>query len=147
MLRRGRQVLADRHDVAGRAGQIRQRRADVVLAFAHPQHEPRFDEEAVRGLPLRGVGEHRQRARVAHRRAHGVVEPAHDLDVEAEDIGPRGEDRLEVGALALEIRREEFDQGLGRRRADGRDCAGEMRRAAVGEVVAIDAGHHGVPQA
>ena len=54
---------------------------------------------------------------------------------------------LQRAVFAQEIRRQNFDGGSRATRADGADGVGEMLRAAIGEIVAIDRGDDDVGQA
>jgi hypothetical protein len=55
-----------------------------------------------------------------------------------QDIRPRVEDRAQRRFVALEVRDEHLDAALGQARARLADGRREDRRAAVGEIVAID---------
>ena len=97
-------------------------------------------------MPLR-VGEHRERLVVGRARiAHRMRQAAHRFDVLREHVQAAVDDRLDVAQHALEIRRQRLDRGVGIESLDLADAGGEMRRAAVGQVVAIDRGEHHVLQ-
>ena len=77
---------------------------------------------------------------IARARPHRQVVRRHGFEIVVEDVGPRRDDDLRGAVLAQEIRRQHFDRGRRAARADGADHRGEMRGAAVGEIVAVDRG-------
>ena len=117
---------------------------DLLAPLAEPDHDP-------------GLGEHRrieflhalqqpQRMEIARTGTDAEVEPRHRLQIVVEHIRTGGDDDLERAVLAQEIRRQHLDGGRRRTGADGGDDGGEMRRPAVGEIVAIDGGDDDVVQ-
>jgi hypothetical protein len=73
-------------------------------------------------------------------------EAAHGLQVLCEYHQPRIDHNLHVAQHALEIRRQRLHCGARRTFADGAHTGGDMRRAAIRQIVAIDAGEHDVGQ-
>ena len=73
--------------------------------------------------------------------AHARVQSADGLDVVVEDLGPRGEHRLERLLLdAEEVGRQNLDRCLGELRLERADRRRVVSRAAVGDVVSVDRG-------
>ncbi len=84
---------------------------------------------------------------VAGAGADAQIEPGHGFEVVVEHIGA-GIDHLVGGvALAHEIRRQDLDRGGGRLGADGPHHRGEVGRASVVQVVAVDRGDDHVLEA
>ena len=65
-------------------------------------------------------------------------QPPHGLDVLRKHFGPRIDDGLDIAQHALEIRRQRLDGGRGRAMLDGADAGRVVRRAAIGQIIAID---------
>jgi hypothetical protein len=63
-----------------------------------------------------------------------------------EDVGLRGDDGLDRGAAAPEVRGEDLDAGRGREGPHRPDGFGEVPGPAVGQVVAVDRGEDDEPQ-
>ncbi len=82
----------------------------------------------------------RSECEVARARPDRQIERRHGLEIVVEDVGPRLDDDVKRAVLAQEVRRQHLDRGSGRGGADGADHRGEMRRAAVRQIVAIDRG-------
>src|SRR5581483_6957540 len=68
------------------------------------------------------------------------IEARHRLEVVVVDVGARRDHGFDGAVLAQEVGGEHLDGGGGRGRADGADRGGEVARAAVVEVVAVDRG-------
>src|SRR5690606_36972447 len=60
---------------------------------------------------------------------------------------PRGDDGLDVGETAREVRRQRLDGRLGAARLDRADAGRVVAGAAVGQIVAVDGRQHDVFQA
>ena len=102
---------------------------------------PRLRQDGVVGDLLRPA-QQPERAVVARlRAAHPRVQPPHRLDVVVEDLGPRGEHRLQRLFLdAEEVGRQHLDRSLGQLRLQRADRRRVVAGAAVGDVVAVDRG-------
>ena len=96
---------------------------------------------------LAGQRQHAERALVAERRADALEDARHRLDVVREDLGARVEDLAEQRRIAVEVGREDLDAGVRVLGVDAAHGLGVQPRAAVGQVVARDAGDRGVAQA
>ena len=73
------------------------------------------------------------------------MQPAHGLDVVVEDLGPRGEHRLERLFLdAEEVGRQHLDLAVRQLRLERADRRRVVAGAAVGDVVAVDRRHDDV---
>ena len=143
------QVLADREDVAVDRAQRLERLGQLVAGLAQADHQAALGVDLVavlRGVDL-GPLEDAQRPVPAGALADRLLEPPHGLEVVVEDVRPglhHGPERL---LLAVEVRDQDLDaheRAAGPDLADGR---GEGAGAAVGQVVAGDAGHHDVVEA
>ena len=125
--------------------QVVHRLEDLVLGLAETQHQAGLGQP-IRAVTL-GVRQHTQRLLVARAGiAHRMGEPTHRLDVLREDLEPGVDHGLDVGRDALEIRDQGLDRGLRHQVLDGPHRGGEMRRAAVRQVVAVDGGQHDIAQ-
>ena len=107
-----------------------------MLFFAEAEHHAGLGDEAL----LLGDLQELQRAVILGLRADLVVEPRDGFDVVVEDFGLLVEDELQGVPVAAEIGDEDFDAGAGGLQADLADRLGPDRRAAVGQLVAVDAG-------
>ena len=97
---------------------------------------------------IRGPAEQRQRAEVGGRGPGGPVQPGDRLEVVVQHVGPRREDRVERGGIALAVGDQHLDRACpGSRARTAAIGGGEARGAAVGEVVAGHAGDHRVLEA
>ena len=99
------------------------------------------------GAMRRRALEQLEAPRVLAARARHAVEPRHRLGVVVQDVGPRVEHGAQRRFLALEVGNQHLDAAVGHPRLDLADRVGEDRRAAVGQVVAIDRRDDGVAQA
>ena len=75
------------------------------------------------------------------------IQPRHGLDVVIEDVGPGVEHGPQRRLDSLEVWNQHLDAAAGHARPRLPDRLGEDRRAAVGQIVAIDRGDDGVLQA
>ena len=75
-----------------------------------------------------------------------MSEAPHGLDVLRKHLDPGVDHRLDVRAHALEVRRQRLDGGMGAAALDGAHARGIVRRAAVGEIVAVDGGEHDIAE-
>ncbi len=73
-----------------------------------------------------------------------AVQPRHGLNVVVEDVRLRVYDDLNVGFVPQEVRRQHFDNRVREQLPQPVDRLREVVRAAVGKLVAVDAGDDGV---
>ncbi len=139
VLRARLEVLADRDDVDAVRAQVAHRLDHLVVRLAETDDDPRLREDGIVGDLLRPA-QQPERAVVARlRAAHPGVQPANGLDVVVEDLGPRGEHRLQRLLLdAEEVGRQHLDGGLRQLRLERPDRRRVVAGAAVGDVVAVD---------
>ena len=93
-----------------------------------------------------GTAEQFHAARVLRLGPHRAVEPRHRLGVVVEDLRVRVHHGLQRGPVAPEVGDQHLDGAARRQLANPADALGEDPRAAVGLLVAVDAGQHGVLQ-
>ena len=143
------QVLADGEDVAVDRAERLEALRHLLAGLAQAHHQAALGVRLVAvlgGVDLRPL-EDGQRPVPARALADGPLEPLHRLQVVVEDVRARLHHGAERLLLAVEVR----DQDLhAHERAAGADLADRRREgagAAVGQVVAGDAGHHDVVEA
>ena len=136
------EVLGDGEQVAAGVVQVAHRLADLLAGLAHAEDEVALGDQPVRA----GLGEHVERAVVAERRTDALEDARHGLDVVGQHLGPGVEDLLEQLGDAVEVGDQVLDAGAGVELVDLPDGLGVQPGAAVGEVVAGDAGDGGVAQ-
>ena len=163
------QVLADGHGVHAGRGGVGEHVGDLRRRLAEAHHEAGLDERAGgrarpagaaaprgacspaigprRARPRGGAREQLERALVARLRPHLRVQARDGLEVVVQHVGAGGEDGAQRRFVAAQVRDEHLDGRRRRRGADGGDGRRELRRAAVRQVVARDAGDDDVPQA
>ncbi len=95
---------------------------------------------------LFGEAQHMQRLSIVGLRAHAPVQPPHRLHVVIEDVRPGIEHARHGIQIAAKIRREYFDPGFRQRPPDFAYGLGEVMRAAIRQIVAIDARDHHIAQ-
>ena len=139
---RGPQVLGDRDQLAAGGVQVAERLADLLAGLAHAEDQVGLGDQA----ELAGRGEDVERAVVAERRADPLEDPRHRLDVVGEHLGPALEDLGEQVGLAVEVGDQVLHAGAGVELVDGAHGLGVQPGAAVGQVVAGDAGDRGVAE-
>ena len=142
--RGGPQILADGHEVGAGGAQVAQRGDRLVPGLAEAHHDAGLgDLERVQPL---GAGEEREGAVVAAAGARHPVEPRHRLEVVIEDVGARRHHRAQRVLAPLEVRDQQFDGGFRHPKANLPHDRRVVRRAAVGDVVAVHRCHHDVAQ-
>ena len=124
--------------------EILQRLDDLVPLLAQPHHQSGFRRDA--GGDLARSPEHLERARIASARTRGAIQARHRLDVVVEHVGPRVEDDAQRRLVPLEIRDQHLEAAGGDPRPRLGDRPGEVRRAEVRQVVAIDGGDDDVAE-
>ena len=97
--------------------------------------------------PRGGARQQRQRALVARLRPHVRVQARDGLEVVVEHVRAGGEDGAQRRFVAAQVRDEHLHGRVRRGGAHGGDGRREVRRPAVRQVVAGDAGDHDVAQA
>ena len=135
VVRAGLQVLADRDHVDRMFTQIVQRAMNLVEGLAETEHDAGLGRHA--RMPGLEAPQQVQRPGVVGAGAHFPVEVGHGLDVVVEDVGRMRGKRIERAfhaALAAEVGGEDLDADAGVPKAPP-DAGGEMRGAAIGEVV------------
>ena len=113
--------------------------------FAEAEHHSGFGRDV--GMSLLGAAEKFKRALVERAFAHLAIQARHGFRVVIQHVGAHGEDGVERVPIAAKIGDQDFDFAAGNAAANFLDGAGENCGAAVGLVVAIDAGDDGVAQA
>ena len=142
----GLEVLADGRDLGGAfVVEVGEKFADLVVALAESDHQAGFGED--RGAVLAGETEDTERLAVAGLRANARVEARDGFHIVVEDVGGSVEDRCDGVEVAAEVGCKDFDAGLGQGAANFAHGGGEVGGAAVGQVVAIDAGDDHVAEA
>src|SRR5205085_11070054 len=96
------------------------------------------------GRPLLRPAQHLERPFEPRLRPHARIEPRDGLDVVVQDLRTLREYDVERRDHAAEIRDEHLDRRAWRLTADLTDRLGEHLRAAILELVPIDARHDGV---
>src|SRR6185312_12972077 len=128
-----------------RGAQIVHHLHHLGLFLAEPDHEAGLGEH--RRIDVLDAIQEAQRMEIARARPYLAVEPRHGFEIVVEHVGPRRDDDLERAVLLEKIGRQHFDGGIRRVLADRFDGAGELRGAAVGQIVAIDRGNDDVVEA
>ena len=144
VLRRRAQVLADRQDGDADAPQVVEHGHDLVEVLAQPHHDAGLGGNC-RLVAARPI-EQLQRARIAPTGSRHPVEPRHGFDVVVEDVGPASSTASQRRFHALEVGNQHFDPAVRNPGARLPDRLDEHRRAAVGEIVAVDRRDHGMAQ-
>ena len=90
--------------------------------------------------------QHFERLPVIRLRAHPPIEPRHGFHVVIEHMRAGVEHARDGVHVAFEIRRQHFHARAGSAPLDLAHRLGEMRRAAIGKIVAIHAGDHHIAQ-
>ena len=136
-------VLADGHDVAPDGGQIFQHAADLPVGLAQAHHQAALADVPAFPHPPQQL----QALGIVRLRPDAGIVGGRGLHIVVDDMGPGSHDRAQGRLVAPEIRDQDLDGGTGSvAPADGLDGGREMRRAAVGQVVARHGGHHGMAQ-
>ena len=137
------QVLADGQDVRLACGaDVVHQGEHLVVALTDPHHDAGLGDQSA-ALELR---EHRERSLVLRLRTHRGVHAVHRLHVVGEDLRPRIAHRLDGLLVAEEVAHQAFDAHPRACLMDTPDGLGPDLGAAVGKLVAVDAGDHHVLQ-
>ena len=139
------QILPDGEEVDIGRAQVVHHLQHFVPLFAQPQHDAGLGEH--RRIELLHALQQPQRMEIARARPHGEILRRHGFEIVVEHVGLGGDDDFERAVLAQEIRRQDFDGGPRRVRADGADGLREMLSSAVGKIVAVDRGDDDVVEA
>jgi hypothetical protein len=145
VLRRRLQVLADRDDVHPLGAQVAHGLDDLVVGLAHPDDHAGLRQERRARRPALGpqllrACEQRQRPIVVALDAHLRLDPPARLDVVVEHVGRRLQHRRERLLLAAqEVGHEHLDVRLRHATAQRAHRRRPVSRAAVRQVVAVDA--------
>ena len=138
------EVLADGHDVHIDAAQIVQHRQNFVPLLAQPDHQTALGERL--RVKLLRHAQDVEAALVLGLRPHPAREPRHGLGVVIEDLRMRVHHQPERLTIALEVGDQHLDGAAGLSGPNLPDRVRKDVRAAVGLVVAVDAGQHDVTQ-
>src|SRR5205807_4152036 len=95
VLRRGLEILADRHDVDAVRAQVAHRLDDLVVGLPQADDDPGLRQHRVVRELLRAAEEAERLVVGGLRAPHAPVEAADGLDVVVEDVGPRRENGAE----------------------------------------------------
>ena len=135
-----REVLPEGDDVDAEPGELAQHLLDLVAGLAEAEHQAGLGDRAA--LPR--VLEDLVAARVAGLDADLARQPRHGLEVVREHVGIGVEHDVDVLGPALEVAGEDLERHPRARGLHAPDRLGPVRGAEVRQVVAIDAGDHGV---
>mmetsp|Transcript_23274 Transcript_23274/g.57784 ORF Transcript_23274/g.57784 Transcript_23274/m.57784 type:complete len:274 (+) Transcript_23274:244-1065(+) len=131
------QILPKRHHLHARAQQIPHRLPHLRVRLPQPQHHARLRHQPRHHL-LR-ARQHRQALRVPRAAvADRGLQALHGLDVVREDVEAGRRDEVDAGEVAGKVRGQRLDHELGLRALDLTDSVGEVLRAAVRDVVAVN---------
>ena len=140
------QVLADREHVDVVRAQIAHHLHDLRIVLAEAYHQPRL--RRYRRVPLLERLQQLQGMRIVAPRTGLAVEPRHGLQVVVQDVGRGGDENLERALHpAAKVRHQDLDRRVRRVLPHRRYAIDEMLRAAVSQIVAINAGNDDIRQA
>src|SRR3954451_12913809 len=139
----GPQVLGDRQQVAAGLVQRLHGLHDLVRLLAHAQDQVGLGDQT----GLAGRGDDRQRAIEPEPGADPLEDAGDRLDVVRQHLRPGGEDLGQLVGVGVEVGDQQLDTAAGDGGVDLPDRLGVDPAAAVGQVVAGDAGDRGVAQA
>ena len=136
-------------DLDARGADVGERGADLVGGLAEAEHDAGLDPAGVAPLvaPPGGFGEQRQGAVVAAAGTGLAIEARHRLRVVREDLRRRCEHDVEGVGDAAEVGRQDLDRAGRTALVNRPDHRRPVPGAAVRQVVAVDRGDDGVPQA
>ena len=143
--RRRPQILPKRQDADVRVAEVPHRGDQLIALLAETEDDAGLGEQRRRRRTR--APEQLERALVAPAVARDLVEPRDGLRIMVQDVGPGVDHGLERAGRALEIRNQHLDLATRPLPADGANRRGEVRRAAVGQVVAVHRGDDHVLQA
>src|SRR5215213_4816772 len=154
----GMPVAHDRQVVAGRAqilpdgehlhvmlAQDPERLQQLLARLAEPGHQAGLRDDLV-AAHLLGVAQDSAGAQEARTAPRQRIQPRHRLDVVVEHVRALRDHPCERHLLAAEVRRQHLDLAARRHPPDRADHADEGAGAEVGQVVAVHACDHGMPQ-
>ena len=144
MVAGGLEVLAQREDVRALRGEILEGVENFLLFFAEAEHEAGLGGDI--GMRLLGAAEEFERTLVQRALADLAVKARNGFGVVIENVRPGGKDGVEGVPISSKIGNEHFDFAAGDAAANFFDGTGKDVRAAVGLIVAIDAGDDSVTQ-
>lgn len=125
-------------------GQILHGGDDFLLFLAEAQHHTGFGGNV--GMRFLGAIQEFERALVEGALSDLAVEAGNGFGVVVENVWLDGEDEVEGVPIAAKIRDQNFHLAAGDASANFYYGAGEDVCAAIGLIIAIDAGDHGVTQ-
>src|ERR1035437_6122332 len=141
------EVLAHGDDLDAIRAQVPQSLRQLLARFAEPDHHAalHFHGNLPVVSPRGGATQQLPRSRVERIRPHALVEALDGFRVVVQDLRPLVEDGRERRLAAEEIRDEDLDRDAGGERPNLPNRGGEVRGTAVGQLVAVNRGHDGVP--
>src|SRR5450830_1303483 len=141
------EVLAHGDDLDAIRAQVPQSLRQLLARFAEPDHHAalHFHGNLPVVSPRGGATQQLPRSRVERIRPHALVEALDGFRIVVQDLRPLVEDGRKRGRAAEEIRDEDLDRDAGGERPDLPNRGGEVRGTAVGQLVAVNRGHDGVP--
>ena len=145
VLDRGLEVLTEGEEVDVRDAEVVHDLADLGAGLAEADHEAGFGEDG--GVEAFDLVEQAEGLEVAGAGSDGGIEAGDCLQVVVEHVGAGGDHDLRRAGLAEEVGGQDFDRRVGRGLAEGDNGRGDVLGAAVGEVIAVDAGDDDVAEA
>ena len=147
VIRRRAQVLAQRQQVDADRAQVVHRRDDLGVGLAEAEHQARLDEHVAADAAWRAPARASVWSYDARGSRTGCVSRRTVSTFCANTSRPLSTTVSTSRQHALEIRRQRLDRGLRVQPLDLAHAGGEMRGAAVRQVVAVDRRQHDVLQA
>ena len=140
----GLEVLADGGDVDILLTEVAKELFDFGGSFAEADHEAGLCHDI--GAVGAGEAKNVERLPVVCLGTHAAIEAWGCLHIVVEDVGGSVEDAGDGDGVAFEIGGEDFDAGVRERKFHVADGFGEVRGAAVVQIVTIDAGDDDVAE-
>ena len=139
MFGRGLQILAHRQEIDIGRPHIVHHLMHFQPLFAQPQHDARLGKDR-RIEPLDRL-QQPQRRIITRAGPDGRIETRNRLQIMVINVRPRRDDHLDRPLmLVAEVRGQYLDRRVGRRPAQRLDHLDELRRPAIGQIIAIDRG-------
>ncbi len=139
MLGRGLKILAHGQEIDVCGAHVVHHLMHFQPLLAQTQHDAGLGEDG--GIKPLDRLQQPQRGIVARARTDCRVKARNGLQIVIIDVGPRRDDHLDRPLmLVAEVRRQDFDRRAGRGAAQRLDHLHELRRAAIGQIVAVDRG-------
>ena len=139
------QVLANGENVDARRTQVTHGGEQLVPVLAQPADDSGLGEQL--GIHVLGAIQQLERTRIAATGSRDAIQPRDRLEIVIQDVGFGINDEAQRCGIAFEVGDEDLDRGLGQSKSNLCDAVGKDFRAAVRQIVAIDAGDDDVPEA